>query len=591
MEVIMMKLVSMLLPLCMVFCMLTVPAAADDLPVVKLDVGTTETYDDTNYKVDANTIILRAEDRVYELTGTTDRKILVLGTSTPAEPKTYHIRLNNATINGGMTINNSTGAKLVIEVAAGTVNTVKRIYSASLTITGSGTLNMEDMGVTQSTRTNNPSSLYIEDTTINVNLPSTKCGQWEGNCKLAGSAKVTYTGCGDYSVLKLGQGNGITHSLTLKDNASLYCVQDDASVASPYSVSGLECFQGATITLQDNATLKATAYAEAISTWGRFTVNGGKLIVKSENSNGVYSDAAIDISNNATVEATGYYPALFGNTGVTIANSTIKAVGTNDVAIFSWNTITLNNSIIDAEAPFDYHGISATNGVQVIGCWINTTGTETFDSDPNGIADSVLFNKKVGKVIGNASIPSDVTVESDMKLTIPAGTTLTVPADITLTNHGLITLEGTMNRDSTIICDRHIGGTATCVDKAKCDICLAAYGDVDTTNHSDLRHVTKVDATATADGNIEYWYCEGCGKYFSDKNGTKEIKKADIVTAKLKDDSKSPQTGDNSKPKDDSNSPQAGDNSNLALWIALLFISGSAAIGTTVVSRKKMYNR
>ena len=591
MEVIMMKLVSMLLTLCMVFCMLTVPAAADDLPVVKLDVGTTETYDDTNYKVDANTIILRAEDRVYELTGTTDRKILVLGTSTPAEPKTYHIRLNNATINGGMTINNSTGAKLVIEVAAGTVNTVKRIYSASLTITGSGTLNMEDMGVTQSTRTNNPSSLYIEDTTINVNLPSTKCGQWEGNCKLAGSAKVTYTGCGDYSVLKLGQGNGITHSLTLKDNASLYCVQDDASVASPYSVSGLECFQGATITLQDNATLKATAYAEAISTWGRFTVNGGKLIVKSENSNGVYSDAAIDISNNATVEATGYYPALFGNTGVTIANSTIKAVGTNDVAIFSWNTITLNNSIIDAEAPFDYHGISATNGVQVIGCWINTTGTETFDSDPNGIADSVLFNKKVGKVIGNASIPSDVTVESDMKLTIPAGTTLTVPADITLTNHGLITLEGTMNRDSTIICDRHIGGTATCVDKAKCDICLAAYGDVDTTNHSDLRHVTKVDATATADGNIEYWYCEGCGKYFSDKNGTKEIKKADIVTAKLKDDSKSPQTGDNSKPKDDSNSPQAGDNSNLALWIALLFISGSAAIGTTVVSRKKMYKR
>lgn len=576
MEVIMMKLVSMLLTLCMVFCMLTVPAAADDLPVVKLDVGTTETYDDTNYKVDANTIILRAEDRVYELTGTTDRKILVLGTSTPAEPKTYHIRLNNATINGGMTINNSTGAKLVIEVAAGTVNTVKRIYSASLTITGSGTLNMEDMGVTQSTRTNNPSSLYIEDTTINVNLPSTKCGQWEGNCKLAGSAKVTYTGCGDYSVLKLGQGNGITHSLTLKDNASLYCVQDDASVASPYSVSGLECFQGATITLQDNATLKATAYAEAISTWGRFTVNGGKLIVKSENSNGVYSDAAIDISNNATVEATGYYPALFGNTGVTIANSTIKAVGTNDVAIFSWNTITLNNSIIDAEAPFDYHGISATNGVQVIGCWINTTGTETFDSDPNGIADSVLFNKKVGKVIGNASIPSDVTVESDMKLTIPAGTTLTVPADITLTNHGLITLEGTMNRDSTIICDRHIGGTATCVDKAKCDICLAAYGDVDTTNHSDLRHVTKVDATATADGSIEYWYCEGCGKYFSDKNGTKEIKKADIVTAKL---------------KDDSNSPQAGDNSNLALWIALLFISGSAAIGTTVVSRKKMYNR
>ena len=65
-------------------------------------------------------------------------------------------------------------------------------------------------------------------------------------------------------------------------------------------------------------------------------------------------------------------------------------------------------------------------------------------------------------------------------------------------------------------------------------------------------------------------------KYFSDKDGTKEIKKADTVTAKLKDDSKSPQTGDTS---------------NLALWIALLFVSGGAAIGTTVVSRKKKYNR
>ena len=37
--------------------------------------------------------------------------------------------------------------------------------------------------------------------------------------------------------------------------------------------------------------------------------------------------------------------------------------------------------------------------------------------------------------------------------------------------------------------------------------------------------------------------------------------------------------------------PNTGDTSNLALWIALLFISGGAAIGTTVVSRKKKYNR
>ena len=45
------------------------------------------------------------------------------------------------------------------------------------------------------------------------------------------------------------------------------------------------------------------------------------------------------------------------------------------------------------------------------------------------------------------------------------------------------------------------------------------------------------------------------------------------------------------KPGTSDKSPQTGDTSNLALWIALLFISGGAAIGTTVVSRKKKCNR
>ena len=122
----------------------------------------------------------------------------------------------------------------------------------------------------------------------------------------------------------------------------------------------------------------------------------------------------------------------------------------------------------------------------------------------------------------------------------------------------------------------HSGGKATCKGKAKCEVCGAEYGEIDAKNHPDLKHIPAKAATKTTEGNIEYWYCDGCGKYYSDKDGTKEIKKADTVTAKLKDDSKSPQTGDTS---------------NLALWISLLFVSGGAAIGTTVVSRKKKYNR
>ena len=129
------------------------------------------------------------------------------------------------------------------------------------------------------------------------------------------------------------------------------------------------------------------------------------------------------------------------------------------------------------------------------------------------------------------------------------------------------------------------GGKATCRDKAKCAVCGKTYGELDAKNHADLKHIPAKAATWVAEGNIEYWYCEGCGRYFSDRDGTKEIRRADTVTAKRKSSSAA------AKPEDDPKSPGTGDTSNLALWIALLFASGGAAIGTTVVSRRKKYNR
>ena len=122
------------------------------------------------------------------------------------------------------------------------------------------------------------------------------------------------------------------------------------------------------------------------------------------------------------------------------------------------------------------------------------------------------------------------------------------------------------------IISNHIGGKETCRDKAVCEVCGKSYGELDPNNHTDLKHFPAKAATEDSEGNIEYWYCSGCGKYYSDKDGTKEISRADTVTAKL--------------PK----YPQTGDNSNLMPWFALMFVSGGAVIGTTVVSKKKKYN-
>lgn len=94
--------------------------------------------------------------------------------------------------------------------------------------------------------------------------------------------------------------------------------------------------------------------------------------------------------------------------------------------------------------------------------------------------------------------------------------------------------------------DGHTGGKATCTERAVCEVCGKAFGDLDENHHANLKHIDAKAATKTAGGNIEYWYCEDCGKYFADAAATKEIKRADTVTAKLSGAAKSPQTGGDS---------------------------------------------
>ncbi len=121
----------------------------------------------------------------------------------------------------------------------------------------------------------------------------------------------------------------------------------------------------------------------------------------------------------------------------------------------------------------------------------------------------------------------------------------------------------------------HTGGEATCKDKAVCEYCGNEYGALASNSHADLKHFPAKAATKNAEGNIEYWYCSGCGKYYTDAAATKEIAKADTVIAKLPDDSKSPQTGDNS---------------HMALWIAVLLVSGGLLTITGVYGKKKKHS-
>lgn len=595
------KLISTILALCMVLVLLPVTAAADDAnpavptETVKLDVGAGNVEND-EYKIADDAINIRKDGVVYELTGTTDKKLQMWGSNSPDPAKTFYLRLNGATINGGITIWNS-GAKLVIEVVDGTTNAIASLNPNDLTITGKGTLKAADLGVAQKTG-DLPSKLYIKDTTIVVNEPASagdSC-EWNGECVLDGSANVTYISNSDYSPLKVGVKSGDpTHSLTMKGDSKLYCLQGVET--SAYSVSGLEAFDAAitlqdnayleavgrattglyagygvitqsSITVEENATIKATAYDAALSAEGNVKVDGGKIIAKSvygcgiygkdgvdisnraevtaksTNSNGIYTKSAINISDGATVEAEGHYPVIFGSTGVTITNSTVKASG-DDVAIYSPADVTIRDSVIKATSPDNCDGILARGTATITGSWIETSGNEEFTVANDSITNSVLFNGKTGKVIGNATLPADATVAQGMTLDIPTGTTLTVPEGKTFTNNGTVNVadENAVTNNGTTRCSSHSGGTATCTELAKCDICQTPYGDKDPGNHVDLKHVPAAAPTVSKDGNTEYWYCEDCGKYFSDANAANEITRESTVIPALKAPSIKPADG------------------------------------------------
>lgn len=132
-----------------------------------------------------------------------------------------------------------------------------------------------------------------------------------------------------------------------------------------------------------------------------------------------------------------------------------------------------------------------------------------------------------------------------MTLDIPTGTTLTVPEGKTLTNDGTVNVadENAVTNNGTTLCNSHSGGTATCTEPAKCDICQKPYGDKDSTNHVGLKHTDAKDATLAEAGNIEYWFCPACGKYFADANAANEITRESTVIPALKAPSIKPADG------------------------------------------------
>jgi len=599
-----------------------------------------------DYKIEDKSIKLLKRDVTYVLTGKTDKKISVWGSNNPEEiGQTFYIVAKNVTVNGGIVVENSP-VKMVLEIPENTVNTISKVTANDLTIKGAGTLNASYVSVGQKT-TYMPSALHITDTKVIVNSPADagdSC-EWNGACVLDGNADVTYTSSSDYAPLKIGVKSGDnTHSVTMKDSATLRCLHAEPETPSAYSVSGLEIFNGADLTMSgnsylevqgrpttgqyagyglvspanvsvtENAAIKATGYDVALSVGGDLAISGGNVEAKSENSNGIYADGKLEISDGAKVNASGYYPALFGSGSVSIENSQIEATSTGDAGIFSRGDVSIQNSTVKVSEAENYYAVAANGTTTVTGSWVETNHENSVKG--GDITDSVLFNGNSGTVIGNATLLGNTTLDAGKTLVIPEGASLSVGAGNTFTNNGTVTVEGGFSTEGgALVCNSHSGGTATCTAQALCDACQTPYGDLDPANHTALTHVEAKAATTEAEGNIEYWYCEGCGKYYSDATAATEITKEQIVTAKLKPQETATPTPAPTEqpsataapaatvqatatpqptaatpaptPKAVPTIPQTGDNSSVTLLFALLLLSGGAYLGMAASQKAK----
>lgn len=142
------------------------------------------------------------------------------------------------------------------------------------------------------------------------------------------------------------------------------------------------------------------------------------------------------------------------------------------------------------------------------------------------------------------------------------------------------------------------GGTATCNQRPICLKCEESYGEIDETKHLHVDFVAEKLATVDEVGNISYWHCLDCGKYYADSNLTREITLADTVIEKLSTPTPTPSTTPEPTPSatpepTPSTTPEptpsitpsdqatkTGDSSNLLIWFMVSVLCMITVAGT-----------
>ena len=330
--------------------------------------------------------------------------------------------------------------------------------------------------------------------------------------------------------------------------------------------------------LDNNESIQGGTYING-SAIGVFNQNGdAELTITLEGTNtiaevgkGIFvlASSASTGSSNLTIQGDGSLNASASQTGIWVqSNSNNAALCVENAEVTASSDVAFKNGVLvqakdGSDVSLTVNGGSLTASVNAniwfqFGSGVSGSGTPTVTVSNNaivrangGIANNsstsiqyrtgneenggIVFDGSAGNVYGSVTLQDDLTIGAGETLTIGDGASLTVPDGKTLTNNGTVTVEegGTLTNNGSLDCNHHTGGTATCTEKAKCDLCGAEYGDF-------LPHsLTKTEAkapTCTVLGNEAYWTCGNCGKYFSDGNGNTEIIKDSWIISAINHD-------------------------------------------------------
>ena len=564
---------------------------------------------------------------------TSEKLSIACGEGTASyDPNTKTLTLNNATITNGGKSDES--PKYGIRVVGDTDLTIKLSGTNSITLDNGG-------GIFADGSSDNYN--IIGDGKLTINVKWDALYTLNGNISISEGAELDITsaqGCGITSynkgIISIDGAKVAVSSYYTAASAKELEIKNNSEVvliasADQFNAVYMGDENGAGKIEIINSKVEATSYYPALFTEGNLTVNGGEVKCTSTADGAIWTKGNILIKGGAKVTTDSKYP-MGGNGSFTVEEAEIDAKNTNE------NNIP---AIFDGSVPViadDYH-LNYAKAVDSEGTKIDllSSGTQyfalyknvhfitkavypvSFVVTPDGLTN-VVVKVNGQEVTGSVSLeagtyPVEVTADNckaytgNITITADAEThTQTIamtylPADYTKVDEAIAkanalnkdeykdftAVEAAVNavvRDKNITEQSEVDAMAKAIEDA---IAALQYKDAD---------YTKVDAAiakANALNKNDYKDFSGVeaavkavvrGKNITEQSEVDKMAKAieDAIAALEKKPA-------STKPGTSDKSPQTGDTSNFALWIALLFVSSGAAIGTTVVSKKKKYNK